>query len=46
MLKENKKANFVLDIAIKETIDYHNNRQLKSTDYKPSKIKDIPLMKI
>ena len=39
--KENKKDKFDLDIAIEEAIDFHNNRKLKSTGYKPCEIKDI-----
>ena len=40
VLKEKQKEKFNLDIAIEEAIDYHNNRKLKSTGYKPAEIKD------
>ena len=38
--KKKKKGKFDIDIAIEEAIDFHNNRQLKSTGYKPSELKD------
>ena len=40
VLKEKQKEKFDLDIAIEEAIDYHNNRKMKSTGYKPADIKD------
>ena len=42
-LKEKQKEKFDLDIAIEEAIDYHNNRKLKNTGYKPEEIKDIAI---
>ena len=40
-LKEKEKDLFDLDIAIKEAIDFHNNRILKNTGFKPADLKDI-----
>ena len=35
-----KKSKFDIDITIEEAIDFHNNRQPKSTGYKPNELKD------
>ena len=40
-LKEKEKDLFDLDIAIEEAIDFHNNRILKNTGFKPADLKDI-----
>ena len=38
--KDIQKENFDIEISLEEAIDYHNNRKLKSTGFKPIELKD------
>ena len=38
--KEKQKEKFDIEVSIEDAIDFHNNRKLKSTGYKPIEIKD------
>ena len=39
--KELLKDSFDIEIALEEAIDFHNNRILKSTGYKPADLRNV-----